>query len=144
MKHQRTAGCDFRTVTIGETTYKLRPLTLGDYAEMEAFVASQRKSPFKVVSESIAELSLEHQRAAWDAAVRAAVSDRIVPASEIAAFENSILGLSWKLWKCLSKDHPEVDSHEAALKIVTSAGPACLRELQLEVHIATGEADLGK
>ena len=143
-KHHRTAGVDFRQVTIGDETYTLRPLTVGIYAEMESYVVSRRPDPLAVASEAVKSLPPSQHDAVWKAAMNQAVNARIVTADESAAFENSVDGLAWKVWQCLKQDHPEIDSVKAATELLIKAGDAHFEEIARATEIASGEADIKK
>ena len=143
-KQHRTAGVDYVEIDIDGQKYKLRPLTLGLYAEMESYIVAQRGDPLGEAAKACERVPEKYHAAIWDAAMRQAVQGRTVTAEEAATFENSIRGLAWKLWKCLERDQPDVDSVDAALAILTKLGPARLEEINYKVQLASGEADLGK
>lgn len=143
-KHHRTAGTDFRREEIQGVVYTLRPLTVGVYASMESFIASRRPDPLSIASEAVKKLPVAQHAAIWDAAMKNAVLARTVTAEEAAAFENSVDGLAWKLWQCLKQDHPEIDSLEAARKLLIAAGDEHFERLARATEIASGEADLKK
>ena len=143
-KQHRTAGVDYVELDIDGGKYKLRPLTLGLYAEMESYIVAQRGDPLAEAARACDRVPEKYHMAIWDAAMRQAVQGRTVTAEEAATFENSIRGLAWKLWKCLERDHPEIDSVDAALKLLTRLGPQRIEEVDRKVKLASGEADLGK
>ena len=143
-KHQRTAGVDYRENTINGKTYRYRPLTVGIYASMESFIVSKRPDPLAIAAESVKRLPPNYHDAVWKAAMHEAVTARTVTAPEMAAFENSVDGLAWKLWQCLKDNHPEIDSIDAAKQILIDAGDAHFEQLARTVEIATGEADIKK
>jgi len=143
-KHHRTAGTDFRQVDIQGVVYTLRPLTVGVYASMESYIASRRPDPLAIASEAVKRLPPNQHAAVWDAAMKNAVTARTVTAEEAATFENSIDGLSWKLWQCLRQDHPEINSPEAARALLIAAGEEHFERLARATEIASGEADLKK
>jgi hypothetical protein len=144
-KHHRTAAASYQTLTIDETVFTLRPLTLGTYAEMESFIIERRGDPLREAAASIecGEIPQKHHSAIWDAAMRQAMAGRNVSAHEVADFENSVTGVAWKLWKCVQADHPEIDSVEKALLLIDSAGEHRFEEILRAVQLGTGEAELG-
>lgn len=143
-KHHRTAGADFQSVQIGDKQYTLRPLTVGVYASMEAFIASRRPDPLQIASEAVKRLPPSQHDAVWRAAMDSAVSGRIVTSEEAAAFENSVDGLAWKVWQCVREDHPEVNTLEAARELLLLAGEEHFERLARATELASGEADLKK
>jgi len=143
-KQQRTAGEDYKTVLIAGKEYKIRPLTLGVYAQMEAFIVSQRPDPLVIASESIKKLPVTQHDAVWRAAMNQALSARTVTTEQATDFENSVDGLAWKLWQCLKENHPEIDGIESAKQLLIQAGQDHFELLARSVEIGSGEADLGK
>lgn len=143
-KHYRTAGLDYRVVEINGRPFKLRPLTLGVYAELEAYIISQRPDPLAIAGEAVKKLPANQHDAVWKAAMAHAVTARTVTSEQAAAFEDSVDGLAWKLWQCLKADQPEFDSLESVRALMIQAGEAKFEELARAAEIASGEADLKK
>lgn len=143
-KHHRTAGVDRRTVTILGKQYTLRPLTVGVYAQMEAYIISCRPDPLAVASEAVGKLPASQHDAVWRAAMNQAVAARVVTAEAAAEFENSVNGLAWKLWQCMREDNPEINSMEAARDLLIKAGEEHFEYLARSTELASGEADLKK
>lgn len=133
---------DKRVIHIGDTDYTIRPLTVGVYAEMEAYIVAQRGDPLLVAANAVEKVPPQHHAAIWDAAMKQAVSGRTVTAEEASAFENSVNGLSWKVWQCMKRDHAEIDSVEAARNLLLEAGEKHFDRIASEVEIGSGEADL--
>jgi hypothetical protein len=143
-KIQRSSGKSFETLMIDGKQYTLRPLKVGVYGEMEAFVASLRVDPLEAASAAVQKLPSAHHAAIWDAAMRAVMTGRNVTTQEMANFENSLAGYAWKLWQCLKQDHPEIDSIAKATELLEKAGPERAVEIDAKLRVATGEADLGQ
>jgi hypothetical protein len=143
-KIQRTAGKSFETIEIGGKRYTLRPLTVGVYSEMEAFVASRRVDPLEAAGKAVLKLPAAMHAGVWDAAMRAVMANRNVTTQEMSDFENSMRGYAWKLWQCVKQDHPEIDSIEKAIELLEQAGPTRAVEIDAKLRVASGEADLGK
>lgn len=143
-KIQRTSGQSYELIEIEGKQYKLRPLKVGVYGEMEAFVLAQRGDPLAAAGQAVQHLPAAMHAAVWDAAMRAVMANRNVTTQEMSDFENSIRGYAWKLWKCLEQDHPEVDSLDKALALLEKIGPARAAEVDAKLRVATGEADMGK
>lgn len=141
MKLHRTAGASSQTLVIGEKTYTLRPLTVGLYAEMEAYVVAQREDPMVIAALACQKVPAQFHTDIWDSAMRAAKSARTVTAAEMSAFEQSIRGLAFKFWACLKTDHPKLTVDDA-LKLIEEAGEERMAELQARIHVGSGEADL--
>ncbi len=143
-KHYRTAGADSRQITILGKPYTMRPLTIGVYADMEAFIISRRPDPLAIASEAVKRLPAAQHESIWRAAMNQAVAARTVTAEEASAFENSVDGLAWKVWQCLKQDHPEIDSMDAARQLLIAAGESHFEQIARATEIASGEADLKK
>lgn len=144
-KIQRTQGKVSETLEVGDKTFKLSPLTFGFYGEMEAYVCSLRADPITLASEASASLPETSRPLLWDAAVRAAMYAKVVPASEIANFEKSMAGIAWKLWKCLEPNHAEeIKGYEDALLLLTQIGKERFNEVVAKISIVSGEEDLKK
>jgi hypothetical protein len=141
---QHTAGADYSTTKINGVTYKLRPLQAKVYAEMEAYIVNSRPDPLSIASESVKKLPASQHPAIWKAAMAEAIALRIVTAEDLAVFEKSIEGLSWKLWQCLKTDHPEIDNIEAAKILLIQAGQENFERLVRATELASGEAALKK
>ena len=103
-------------LTIGQQTYKLRPITLGAYAEIEPLLLSK-----------------------WGDQ-----SKRHITQQQLGIFENSREGLAWFLWNCLQTDQPEFDSIDKVQTLIKSAGQNEYPRIVETVRIATGSADTGK
>lgn len=138
----RAAGLQTSTITISGRTYTLRPLTVGAYAQFEDWVVSQKGDPIAALAKVIDQIPAAHRDQAWEAAITAAQKARIVTTAEMAAAENSLHGIAWKLWKCLEQDHPEVNSVDAALQLLIAAGQQRADEIKAALRVASGEEDL--
>lgn len=143
-KHHKTAGVAYETLNVGDQIYKLRPLKVGVYAEMEAYVLSQRIDPLQAASEAISKIPPQYHQAIWDAAMKAVMASRTVSAQEMAAFGNSPRGIAWMLWKLMEQDHPEINSVETAIELMERIGPERAQEIQRKIQIASGESDAEK
>lgn len=143
-KHHKTAGVSFETLQVGAKSYTLRPLKVGSFAEMEAYVLSQRVDPIAAAAQSIPNIPSQYHQAIWDAAMKAAIGSRTCSAAEMSDFGNSPRGIAWMLWKLLEQDHPEIDSVDAAILLMEKIGPERAQELQMKINLASGEADAGK
>lgn len=142
MGQHRTAGKQTETLKIGEKIYTLRPLTFGIYAEFEDWIVSEKIDPIEALAARIDKVPPQHQAAAWEAAINAAQRNKTITTTEMAAAENSLRGVAWKLWKVLEKDHPEVRGVDDALKLVAKMGEDRVPELVAKMQVASGELDL--
>lgn len=144
-KIQRTQGKATETLTVGDDTFTLSPLTFGFFGEMEAYVCSLRSDPIAVATEASASVPESMRPMLWDAAVRAACYAKIVPASEMANFERSMAGIAWKLWKTLEPKHGErFKNYEDALELLTVIGKERFDEVMAKISLVSGEQDLKK
>lgn len=143
-KHHRTAGTEFTVVEIKGKRFTMRPLTVGQYAELESHIVSLRGDALAIASEAVKKLPESHHEAIWKAAMREAVASRTVTMKEANDYQNSLDGLAWMVWQCVKQDHPEIDSLTAARELVMSAGPEEFKRIALATEVASGEADLKK
>lgn len=59
---------------------------------------------------------------AWSEAMR----PRIVTVEDEQHFDSSLHGIAWRLWRAVRKHHPEINSVQAALDLIESAGTPAL------------------
>ena len=137
-----TAGTTFSTIAIGGKQYTLRPFTVGVYAAMEAYIVSRRTDPFVGAVRACKVAPPEQHAAIWDAATRAFQQSQTVTAEEMRNFENSLEGIAWKFWRCIMKDHPDINSTAKAMELIEIAGAERLAEIQARVYAGSGEASL--
>jgi len=142
--HARLSGKLHKTITIGGETYTLsKPTLVGVYAEMEAFVVARKRDPLVLAVEACKTAPPGQHAAIWEAAMKTASAARVATAEEMAAFERSPWGMAFKLWKCLDDRHrAEFPTVEAAMGLMERAGEN-LDEIQAQLAVVSGEADLG-
>jgi hypothetical protein len=109
-------------IRIGEREYRLRPLTLGDLAEMKACIVSRRTSP------------LESRPTAW----REARALRGVTADEFEDYLDSFDGVAHVFWLMAREACPALDSLDAAKKCLGDCNEQRFVDLQARLDQATG------
>ena len=143
-QQQKTAGVDFKQINIDGKSYTLRPLRAASYGEMEAYIVSRRPDPIEELSKAIESIPEKLHANAWKGATEAAMNRRHVSVEDAAAFENSIRGIAWKFSQCLRQDHPEYEDVEKAIELLAELGPERLQEIETQIEVASGRADLKK
>lgn len=145
--HARTTGRLPRKVILGDREYTMRPFTVGILAEMESYIISMREDPIVAAAKAAPGVSDEFRKEMWDAAMRASVSHRMVTSADQAAFENSVRGLSFKLWTCLRDDQPEFKTPDDAMKLISDLaltyGDSIVAQIAAQVDVSSGLVDLG-
>jgi hypothetical protein len=135
-RQHRVAGIG-GTFQIGERDYRLRPLTLGDLAELKAYIVSRRDSPL----ESLVHGGATDSRRRGDfmqEAVPEARSMRAVTNREFEDYLDSTDGTAHLFWLMARDDCPALDSLAAARACLAEYGNGRLLELQGRLDQATG------
>jgi hypothetical protein len=136
-KHHAVAGIG-GVIQIGEREYRLRPLTLGDLAEIKAYLVSQRTSPLEALGSELDRVEPRHHAALMRAALREACLLRGATADEIDAYLQSFLGTAHLFWIMARDDCPALDSLAAAKGMLSEFSDGRLLELQGRLDQATG------
>lgn len=76
-------------------------------------------------------------------AFKEALQPQFVSIDEDNAFDNSLHGIAWKLWRALRDNHPEIDSVQAALDLLESAGSDRMGEINSALEQSQDEDILG-
>jgi hypothetical protein len=108
-------------VRIGEREYRLRPLTLGDLAELKAYIVSLRDGPLNS-----------------PAAIREMRRMRGVTAAEFEDYLDSFDGVAHVFWLMARDACPVLDSFDAAKQRLGDCDQRRLVELQMCLDRATG------
>jgi hypothetical protein len=136
-KHHAVAGIG-GTIRIGEVAYRLRPLTLGDLAEIKAYVVSLRGSPLEALGRELERVDPKHHDGLMRAAVREACELRAATPEEIDDYLQSFEGTAHLFWIMARDDCPALDSLAAAKSRLTEYDNGRLLELQGCLDQATG------
>ena len=110
------------TVEIGGRTYRLGPLTLRDYGEIENRVVSQRPDPVAVALRSLEGLSPRQQEFLLGRAYDRAVSTRRATAAEVDQWKRTPEGFCYLFWLMVRKGHPKITLKRAAELVEQLAG----------------------
>ena len=144
--HARVAGTITQTIEFAGKTYTLKPYRVGLWAEMSAFVRSQKGDPIKAVCDRWASIP-SGQRDQWmESAIRAA-TNQTPSEAEMAEFEKSLLGEAFKLWcvikpECLEDFPTPIEVRDKLIEIGETEGAGKVVEILTKLHIVGGEADL--
>ncbi len=125
-------------IQIGEREYRLRPLTLGDLAEIKAFVVSRLVSPLEALGRELDRVEPRHHAALMRAALRESCQLRGATADEIDAYLQSFDGTVHLVWIMARDDCPALDSLQAAKAALAEFEGGRLLELQGRLDQATG------
>ena len=136
-KHHAVAGVG-GTIEIGGVAYRLRPLTLGDLAEIKAYVVSLRPNPLEALGRELDRVDPKHHDGLMRAALREACELRAATADEIDDYLQSFNGTAHLFWIMARDDCPALDSLAAAKSRLAEYGNGRLLELQGRLDQATG------
>jgi hypothetical protein len=136
-KHHAVAGVG-GTIEIGEVEYRLRPLTLGDLAEIKAYIVSRRTSPLEALGRELDRLDPKHHDGLMRAALREACELRAATAGEVDGYLQSFDGAAHLFWIMARDDCPTLDSLAAAKSRLADYSDGRLLELQGRLDQATG------
>lgn len=138
----RVTGAYVHEVELNGKTYTLRPWTVGIYSEMSAFVRSLKGDPIKELCSRLSSIPPDQHQSWMRAAVEAA-ANQSPPDEEMNRFENSNLGVAFKLWWLLKTDHKdEFPNPFAVMNMMVTLSEEKLMELAVKTPLASGEADL--
>ena len=102
------------SVTIGGRTYRLKPLSLADYGEIENRILSKRPDPLAVAIENLGGLSEKQQEFLLGRAYDRAVSARHVTAEELRQWRETPEGICYRFWLMVRKSEPKMTLEEAS------------------------------
>lgn len=122
------AGERIAKLTLAGREYTLTTQTLEEYSEREQYILSLKPDPMALLSRIPASLDLEQRQKLEDRIFRDAQRPQVVSIEDEAAFDNSIRGQGWRLWRALRKHHPEIDSVDKAIQLMEQAGAEALEE----------------
>ena len=141
----RTAGKIYKTIVIGGRQYALsRPLMVGVYGEIEAFIVSRKEDPLVLAVRACGHAPAAMHAAIWEAAMKAGSAARIATAEEMTAFQMSPWSGAFTLWKALDPRHlAEVPDVEAAMRLYEQAKDEGKREeLDAVLEVVSGKAEI--
>jgi hypothetical protein len=125
-------------VRVGGRDYRLRPLTLGDLAELKAYLASRRMSPIAALGRELKDVDPRQQAELMRTAMREAREGRGVTADELEAYLESFAGAAHLFWMMARDDCPSLDSLAAAKACLIEYADDRMIELQSRLDQATG------
>src|SRR6266566_5309899 len=96
-------------VCLGEREYRLRPLTLGDLAELKAYLVSRRTGPLEALGGELDRVDPQHHAEQIRLAVREARMGRAATGEEIDAYLESFEGTVHLFWIMARDDCPVLD-----------------------------------
>jgi|GEM_PF-6031009 len=112
------------SIEIAGQNYILSPLTLRALGEVERRVVARRISPLDALADCIDRFSAEHQQRLIDRAVEATARLSLsATQAEVAAFLTSYEGICFFFYLSARDAHPEIDSAEAATRLLDRLGP---------------------
>ena len=111
-----------RPVRIAGTTYRLAPLRVQDYAEMERHLLSTRPDPLDLVVSKLPGLPESQQRYLLELAYEDARRGRWISAEELDTWLAAGEGQVYRFWLSLRQQHPEIGLDEAEMLLRGAAG----------------------
>ena len=102
------------SVTVAGRTYRLAPLTLADYGEIENRLLARRPDPLAVAVEKLDGLDEKQQEFLLGRAYDRAVSTRLMTAGELEQWRKTPEGLCYRFWLMARKAQPQLTLEEAA------------------------------
>jgi hypothetical protein len=117
------AACTFRA---GGRTYRLAPLTLADYGEIEKRIVASRPDPLEAVRARLAGRPEDERREELGRALDQLCSMRRVTLGDLDRWWQTSDGLCYRLWLMLRKEQPAMTLEAAAgvLRRTDAAGRA--------------------
>ncbi len=103
-----------QTVTAAGRTYRLAPLTLSDYGEIENRILARRPDPLAVALQALDGLDEKQQESLLGRAYDRAVSARLMTAAEFQKWRETPDGLCYRFWLMARKAQPGLTLEEAA------------------------------
>jgi len=101
------------TIAVGGRTYRMSPLTLKDYGEIENRILAKRPDPLAAAIEKLQGLGRKQQEFLLGRAYDRAVSARYVTAEELDHWRRTREGFCYLFWLMLRKHQPEISLEEA-------------------------------
>lgn len=123
------AGTRTASLRVGDKTYTLAPKVLAEYGERERYILSLCPSPFEALGKLPADFPADARARLERLALEAATKPQFIALDEDAAFDQSLHGIAWRLWRALRTNHPEIDGVQAALDLIEAAGQQRLAEI---------------
>jgi hypothetical protein len=111
-------------VAIGGRSYRLAPLTVRDYGELEARLVSQRPDPLEQAADALSKFPPEQQETVLREALARADAASRVSADALHAYCRTRDGLSYVLWLMLRRSQPELTLEAAGRLLDTSLAAA--------------------
>ena len=117
----RATGGLYRTLTVGETKYKLATPRLGDLAALEAAIVVKLPDPVEQAAKSAHLVPAEQQERFWDAAFSAAARSRAFKVEDLDELPQS-LQVAASAFVVLQRHHgTDIDSLDKAAEWAAAA-----------------------
>lgn len=107
------AGSDW-TETIAGRRLRLMPLSLADWAVVEARLVASRRDPIAIAGESLAALPITAHRTVLEAALSEACRSNQVTIDELATFASTTAGTVLMMWLALRTHQPDLSEADVA------------------------------
>ena len=140
-----TAGTSRRPITIGDQTFQIRPMTLGDNAEMETHIVGRRGNPFVGVTDALKRgVPSSMLGPMMEAAAKSLTNSGSATPQEVADFQQSPEGAAFMFWRMARRDNPSVESLEKAREIVFGTAQIDWVIALVQLRALSGEDELKK
>lgn len=126
---------------VGEPPPLVAPLGPGATAEQHAQQSIKTADYKRRKREYDERLSCRQrlERMAWEESLR----PRVVSLADDQAFDQSLHGIGFRLWKALERDHPEINSVQAALDLIEAHGLSHMADITQSLDVAEEKDILG-
>jgi hypothetical protein len=125
------------TVTIAGRTYRLGPLTLEDYGEIENRILAGRPDPLAVALDKLDRLDEQQQRTLLARAYDEAVKCPMVTIAELERWRETPQGFCYRFWLMIRKHQPEITLERAA-ELIEQLGAEARAEVGRRVKDCSG------
>jgi hypothetical protein len=135
------AGAPVELVIAGKT-YRLSPLTLGHFAEIERHLESQRPNPMAAVAAAWGFLPADARGPAMAEAAKAVSTLPRIGINDLQEFILTVPGLAFLFWQAARGNHEELKDRETAMAAVCQLAPPGLALLSDAIMQVSGLAAL--
>ncbi|MBA7474159.1 hypothetical protein ES707_09507 [subsurface metagenome] len=124
-------------VNIGGRDYRLGPLTLEDYGEIENRILAKRPDPLALVIDKLDRLDRKQQEMLLARAYDQAVKCPTVTIDELQRWRNTPEGFCYRFWLMIRKHHEEVGLQDA-VELIEQLSSQARAELNRRVEDCGG------
>jgi hypothetical protein len=116
------AGDRTTKVVLAGREYTLSTQVLSEYSEREQYILGLKLKPLSLLERLSPTLPADGRERLEERAWKEASRVQVVSLEDEAAFDNSLHGKAWRLWRSMRKYHPEINSVETAMQFMEAVG----------------------